>query len=216
MLDELEVRLSPDGRAGGESPAYTPDMGLLWLNKAQLYVATELDIRFVRELHARAGAQALDAQGAFDLSTLSPAALEGEKGILSVKHTGGKYCRLLPDDERRENEDSSVTYSGSAPVFYLVGNTIHVSPHSGWTVDIEYKKEPVPMALAADNDPANDTNCALGNTFQRMMMEYAAGIGGDTDARLRAEREMLRLNNSYRPYSRRKLEVARLANRRTL
>lgn len=216
MIDDLEVRLSPDGMAERSPFAFTPDKALLWLNRAQLYVARELDIQLVRELHTTATSQALgSSDGSFDITSLSPNAIEGEKGIVAVKITDGKHCTLLPDYRRRSNEDESKTYVSTAPVFWLIGQTMYVSPYSGYTIDIEYKKLPTDMAFDDDNEPDDDTSCALGNTFQTIMLEYAAGLAGDVDAKKWAEREIRRLNNSYRPVAPVKLEVGRLANKRT-
>lgn len=216
MIDDLEIRLYPDGGAERSELAFTADKALRWLNRAQLYVARELDVQFVRELHATADSQALGASdGSFDLTGLSPEPIEGEKGILSVQLTGGKHCDLLDDDRRRGNEDSSKTYGSSRPVYWLIGQTMYVRPYSGHTIDLEYKKLPTDMAFDAGDDPSGDTSCALDDVVQELIVEYAAGLAGNREAKKFTESEVRRLNNSYRPYSYVNTEVGMLANKRT-
>ena len=148
MIDDLKTRLRIQAmRAGLDELLFTPDELLLFINKAQKYLAFELTIYFVRVLETKVVSQVLDANGAFDLSSLTAAMLEGEKSIISAKLTGGKYCRLLLDDERKENEDKGLSYYKSDPVFYLEGLSLYVKPFADQTLDLCYKKIPTDMAF---------------------------------------------------------------------
>lgn len=148
MIDDIETYLRLLAtKAGLDEILFTPDENLLFLNKAQRCVCTELSIYYIRELQKLATSQALGLSGELDLTSLDPALLEGEKGVISVKLTGGKYCTPLTDEKRRANEDASVTYYTSAPVYYFEGKYLYVLPFSGYTADILYKRLPEPMAF---------------------------------------------------------------------
>ena len=148
MIDDLETRLRLQAiRAGLEEAPFTEDEELLFLNKAQRCVCTGLSIYYIREIETKESAQALGASGEVDLGSLDPAVLEGETGIIGIKHSGGKWCSLLPDDMRRLYENRSASFSSSAPVFYFEGKYLYVLPFSGYTADIHYKRLPIPMAF---------------------------------------------------------------------
>ena len=163
MIDDLETRLRVLFiKAGLEEMPFTDDEGLLFLNKSQRCVCTELAIYYVREIETKESAQALGASGEVDLGLLDPAVLEGETGIIGIKHSGGKWCTLLPDDRRRLYENRSASFPSSAPVYYFEGKYLYVLPYSGYTADILYKRLPEPMAFKSRlkydaSIPASDT-----------------------------------------------------------
>ena len=163
MVDDLETRLRLLFiKAGLEEMPFTPDERLLFLNKSQRCVCTELAIYYIREIETKESAQALGASGEVDLGSLDPAVLEGETGIIGIKHSGGKWCFLLNDANRRLLENRSASFSSSAPVYYFEGKNLYVEPYSGYTADILYKRLPIPMAFKSrlQNDassPASTT-----------------------------------------------------------
>lgn len=158
MIADLGLRFK---FLGGEVCPFSPNARLLFLNKAQLHVASELSLYYVRELQELTTSQALGSNGELDLTSLDPALLEGEKGVISVKLTGGKYCTFLTGEKRRANEDASVTYYTSAPVYYFEAGNLYVHPFAAQTIDLCYKKIPTDMAFGqlqfyydADNTPS--------------------------------------------------------------
>jgi hypothetical protein len=149
MVDTLGLRLAVKGRAQAPPDVFGLSARLSFLNEAQLEIVARLKIHHVREIETVASAQTLDSEGAFDLTTLTPKILEIERGIVDVKLHGGKHAKLLTDEDRRVDEDASVSYSESDPRFYFIGTDLHVVPYSGYTADITYKAVPTAMALGA-------------------------------------------------------------------
>jgi len=149
MVDDLETRLRIIAqKAGLDELLFTSEERLSFLNKAQIHVCMELAIFYVRQIETRKSAQALGSSGEIDLSSLDPLVLEGERGIIGIKHSGnGKWCTLLSDRRRRRLENRSAVFSSASPVYYFEGDYVYVLPFSGYTVDILYKRLPVPMAF---------------------------------------------------------------------
>jgi len=216
MIADLEIRLDPRGRAQKDPNAFTPGELLHLLNRAQNHVATEFTMYYVRPLQTIETAKALDANGAFDLSTLTVKILEGERGLLAVKLTGGKYCTFKTDEERRAHEDAVTTFYESEPVHWFVGKKVYVRPFAGKTIDIEYKKQPVPMAFGSPN-----TECELTEAVQERMVDWAEGLGYDSSDDQRdlvkadnifskVDRRIYTMNARYGPKTPRVLEVGLL------
>jgi len=133
------------------------------LNRAQRIAASKLAPFMVPELVNSATEQATGDASGFDLTGLDPDLFNGQAGIISVKHSGGHYCRFLTEAERQEDSDNQVTYVYADPVYWIIGQTMYVNPYSGYTFDITYKAEPTDMAVEklhftyAASDPAATT-----------------------------------------------------------
>lgn len=172
MIDDLGARVLPRGRADGTPFSFTSGEFLRFLNRAQSYIATELSDYSIRPIQVSATAQSLGSSGEFDLSSLDPELLEGDRGIISVKITDGKFSTLLTDDERRVNENADVTYSATEPYHHFYGNYLYLLPFAGVTLDLEYKKEPTEMSLGGqvkfDADGTPSTTKFIGETGQSL------------------------------------------------
>ncbi len=175
MADKLWSRLLAAGAYPHED-FFSPDIMLECLNEAQRYVCKELRIQAVREIETAKSSQALDSSGAVNLTTLNPLPLEGESGILTVRLHGGKFCRKLTDEKRREEEEAGTVYSTGDPVFYFEGEKLYIRPCDGQTVDLVYKKQPVEMAFS-DTQGVADTSCALKDSLQDLVITKAVAVG---------------------------------------
>ena len=139
------------------------------------------------------------------------------KGVRSVKLHGGKYCTILSETKRRENEDAGVVCTESNPAAWFEGTRVYVSPHENQTIDLVYKAPPTDMALG---DPA-DTDCVLSQEVQDIIVEMAEGralrkINPELSLlTIRSARDMIEtMNGKYKIVDRVKLEAASLANTR--
>ncbi|KKM65004.1 hypothetical protein LCGC14_1495670 [marine sediment metagenome] len=145
MYNDLEWRLRQEDDDRVLPPAYLTHL----LNRAQRYVVMRVDEFLVPELINSSTSNDISGGTGFDITTLDPLSLDGEKGIISVKLTSGKYARRIFEQEIRANEDVSLTYSTQDPRFYFRGNTLYVLPYASASIDIRYKGKPEDMWVNA-------------------------------------------------------------------
>ena len=145
---------------------------LAFLNEAQLYVADKMPIEKVRQLENVSDAQAVDANGAIDLTALSPTILNGDRGVLDVLHSSGYYCSgPLDEEDRREVTELSITFPSSRPAFWFIGTGLYLNPYTygSTTGVIRYKGTPTAIT--------DSVACALNDDIQDIIVEYAVYIG---------------------------------------
>jgi len=161
MYDELEMRL----QQYDTDREWTPLQLVQILNRAQRIAVAKVPAFLVPELTNIASAQDITS-GYFDISGLDPLPLFAQAGIVSVKHSGGKYVDLISWENQMQNSDDSATYTSQHPKMWWRGNLLYVRPYSGYTIDILYKAEPTTMALP-------DTACALSDAMEDVILEIA-------------------------------------------
>lgn len=145
MYDELEARLQPYD----PDREWTPLQLVNILNRAQRIAAAKLNAFMIPELVNSATGQATGGTSGFDLTGLDPIPFSSIAGIISIKHSGGYYCKFITDAQRQEDSDNSVTYVYTEPKWWVIGETLYVVPHSGYTFDITYKAIPDDMWIGA-------------------------------------------------------------------
>jgi len=178
MIDELGMMLNELNQAGNEPFEYTPIMGVRLLNRAQNRVMKMLPRTFYTELHLLDEENALDDDGAFDLSTLDDSVFEKTVGLMGIRLNGDKFCRKITFAEYLELEQVDTTYSSDNPMYYIRGTNIHVLPGtSSDTVDLYYMREADTLALDPNNNSDDDVNCELPIEAQDVMLDIAASYG---------------------------------------
>ncbi len=80
------------------------------------------------------------------LSALANSVLDGARGILTVRLTGGKYCRWIDPDDIKDTESFYRTGSDADPMYYVQGNRINIlSGNASGNIDVTYRKVPAPL-----------------------------------------------------------------------
>lgn len=100
-----------------------------------------------------------------------PVLLNGDRGILDVKHSSGYYCRQIFEEEWQRAVEHSLVYPSSSPVYYLQGTKIYLNPYTYGTTTgiIRYRSEPDAITSSAP--------CVFGSDVQDMIIDYGVYLG---------------------------------------
>lgn len=178
LIDALGNMLNELNQAGDQPFEYSPPMGVRLLNWAQRRLVTLLPMSFFDALHETRTGIALDAEGAFALSSITPEIWEKTKGIMGVRHTGGKFANRISFEEYRKFKDRRRVFTCEDPVSYLRGGNVYVEPYSaGDTAALYWMREPEKMAIDPYGDHGDDTQCELPPGAQDIMLDLAAWRG---------------------------------------
>jgi hypothetical protein len=187
-----------------------------YLNDGQLYMAQVLPIDLVRQIETTSTAQAVATDGSITLSSLSPKILNGDRGILSVKHSGGYYCHEILEEDWQRAVEYSLTYTESDPVYYLEGVKLYLMPYAYGTTTGVIRYRAVPTAIT------DSVASAFGDDVQDMIVDYGVYMGlKSTHGRLEEalakfrmlEKQVSHLVNLYAPKRRVVFEVGQVLGR---
>ncbi len=187
---EMESKLGI--RLNHENPEYQYSITerYAFLNEGQLYVVQELPFDMVREVQTFSGAKPVDADGGVALDSLDPLILNGDRGIIDIRHSSGYYCHEITDYDWRRLIEYSLVYNGINPGYRLQGTDVLLKPFTYGTTtgDIQYKAVPTPIT--------STVNSAFSATVQELIVDYAFYIGLKTGLKFTAAGELLRLVDS--------------------
>jgi len=97
--------------------------------------------------------------------------LNGDRGIIAVLHSSGKYCTELPESDRRIVDQESMSIPESNPRYFIEGTTLYLRPYTyGTTTGIIYYKR-VPAAITSS------VACVLDDNIQDIITDYAGFLG---------------------------------------
>jgi hypothetical protein len=113
--------------------------------------------------------------------------LNGDRGILDIKHSSGRFCTPLDDDEWRSSIEYGTVFSDTSPRFRVEGQTLYLRPFTYGTTTgiIRYRATP--------DDITSSVPCALGADVQNLILDYALYVGLKTAKQYDAAGSLLRL-----------------------
>ena len=97
--------------------------------------------------------------------------LNGDRGIIAVLHSSGKYCTELLESDRRIVDQESISIPESKPRYFIEGTTLYLRPYTHGTTTgiISYKR--VPVAITSS------VACVLGDDIQDIITDHAGFLG---------------------------------------
>ncbi|MBW7995359.1 MAG: hypothetical protein FVQ81_02065 [Candidatus Glassbacteria bacterium] len=115
------------------------------LENAELDLANKLHPAYLTELEVPEEQVAYATEFTL-LSALANNVLGGAEGILTVRLTGGKYCRKIDPRKIKDTESYYRTGSDEDPMYYVEGNRINILANSAsGNIDVTYRKVPGPL-----------------------------------------------------------------------
>ena len=113
--------------------------------------------------------------------------LNGDRGILDIKHSSGYFCAPLDDNDWRSSIEYSTVFSDTSPRFRVEGQTLYLRPFTyGVTTGIiRYRATPDEITASVP--------CALGADVQNLILDYALYVGLKTARQYDAAGALLRL-----------------------
>jgi len=150
---------------------YTPAFRVSLLNQAQTKVLIKTNRYIFEELDAVALSQSLDSEGSFNLAELSIPVFHNDKGIDSIKLSGGKFCNRISFSEYRNLVDAGTVFNVDDPIYYIRGKKLYIEPYSNQTIDIYYMREQANMAIDSYSD--KNVNCELDESIKNIIVGLA-------------------------------------------
>jgi len=150
MDDLLAISLNKINQAGESPDEYTPTMRQTLLNMGQNEAVRLLKKHYLNILDVEVTSQALVSGSYFDLSGLTLKPKNWDKGLKTVKITGGYYCGKISDDEMKLVANNQLTFYTDNPRYRVSGTKIYIHPTQGTTdtIDLSYRREPNKMYVS--------------------------------------------------------------------
>jgi len=183
MLSDLSIYLNLKDMERKGRGIFDPSQAFLvrLLNKAQDMLIPLLKRSVLSTLDVTVEGCTVDADGMYDLTTLTQPIFQINKGIDSIRIADdGEYIKLVSAAEMHEMRHQGVVFSVSDPIYHKRGSQIFIEPllgadGSALEFDINYMRPPVAMALGAT--AATNTDCELSKQLADIILELAAYRG---------------------------------------